>query len=49
MGDIMLDKYIESFKNLSDNDKKEVIIDEMIEVLNTIESIAKEKKIEDEE
>lgn len=46
MGDIMLDKYIESFKNLSDNDKKEVIIDEMIEVLNTIESIAKEKKID---
>ena len=42
----MLDKYIESFKNLSDNDKKEVIIDEMIEVLNTIESIAKEKKVD---
>ena len=27
MGDIMLDKYIDSFKNLSGNDKKEVIID----------------------
>lgn len=46
MGDIMLDKYVESFKNLSLNDKKEVIIDEMIEVLNTIESIAKEKKVD---
>ena len=34
MGDIMLDKYIESFKNLSDNDKKEVIIDEMIDKIN---------------
>ena len=40
----MLDKYIDSFKNLTDLEKKEVIIDEMIEVLNTIEDIAKEKK-----
>jgi len=42
----MLDKYIDSFKNLTDLEKKEVIIDEMIEVLNTIEDIAKEKKID---
>ena len=42
----MLDKYIDSFKNLSDLEKKEVVIDEMIEVLNTIEDIAKEKKID---
>lgn len=42
----MLDKYIDSFKNLTDLEKREVIIDEMIEVLNTIEDIAKEKKID---
>ena len=42
----MLDKYIDSFNNLSDLEKKEVIIDEMIEVLNTIEDIAKEKKVD---
>ena len=42
----MLDKYIESFKNLSDLEKKEVIIDEMLEVLNTIEDIAKQKKVD---
>ena len=42
----MLEKYIDSYKNLSDSDKKEVIIDEMIEVINTIEKIAKFKKID---
>ncbi len=42
----MLDKYIDSFKNLTESEKKEVIIDEMVEVLNTIEDIAKEKKID---
>lgn len=42
----MLEKYIDSFKNLSDMDKKEVIIDEMVEVINTIETIAKVKKID---
>lgn len=42
----MLDKYIDSFKYLTESEKKEVIIDEMVEVLNTIEDIAKEKKID---
>ena len=42
----MLEKYIDSFKNLSEMDKKEVIIDEMVEVINTIETIAKVKKID---
>ena len=42
----MLDKYIDSFKNLTDIEKKEVIIDEMIEIINTIEDIAKAKKID---
>lgn len=42
----MLEKYIDSFKNLSDLEKKEVIIDEMIEILNTIEDIAKAKKVD---
>lgn len=42
----MLEKYIDSYKNLSESDKKEVIIDEMVEVINTIEKIAKVKKID---
>lgn len=42
----MLDKYIDGFKNLSDIEKKEVIIDEMVEILNTIEDIAKVKKVD---
>lgn len=42
----MLDKYILSFNNLSDADKKEILVDEMIEVINTIELIAKAKKVD---
>ena len=42
----MLEKYIDSYKNLSESDKKEVIIDEMVEVINTIEKIAKIKKVD---
>ena len=42
----MLEKYIDSFKCLSELDKKEFIIEEMIEVISTIEAIAKMKKVD---